>query len=76
MNLSELKPNQRAIILNIGAKGELEKRLVDMGVVSGEIITREKVAPLGDPTCYTIKATHIALRKEDAKNIDIELIKE
>ena len=51
-----------------------EKKLVDMGVTAGEIIKLERNAPLGDPQEYIVKATGIAIRKEDAKNIEVEKI--
>ncbi len=74
MKLCDLKINEKAKIVKIGRIGELKKRLVDMGVTSGEIIKLERNAPLGDPQEYIIKGTGIAIRKEDSKNIEIEKI--
>lgn len=73
MKLCELKRGEKARIVKIGKLGELKKRLVDMGVTSGEIIKLERDAPLGDPQEYIIKSTGIAIRKEDANNIEVEL---
>ena len=74
MILCDLKNGERAKIVKIGRIGELKKRLVDMGVTAGEIIKLERNAPLGDPQEYIVKATGIAIRKEDAKNIEVEKI--
>lgn len=74
MKLCALKNGERAKIVKIGRIGELKKRLVDMGVTAGEIIKLERNAPLGDPQEYIVKATGIAIRKEDAKNIEVEKI--
>lgn len=74
MKLSQLQKGESAKIIKIGKIGELKKRLVDMGVTAGEIIKLERNAPLGDPQEYIIKATGIAIRKEDAENIEIEMI--
>lgn len=76
MKLCELKRGERARIVKIGKIGELKKRLVDMGVTAGEIIKMERNAPLGDPQEYILKATGIAVRKEDAINIEVEKIKD
>lgn len=76
MKLSELGKGESAKIIKIGKIGELKKRLVDMGVTSGEIIKLERNAPLGDPQEYIIKATGIAIRKQDADNIEIEKVSE
>ena len=74
MKLCDLKNGERAKIVKIGRIGELKKRLVDMGVTAGEIIKLERNAPLGDPQEYIVKATGVAIRKEDAKNIEVEKI--
>ncbi|MDN5304365.1 MAG: ferrous iron transport protein [Fusobacteriaceae bacterium] len=74
MLLTELKRGEQAKIIKIGNIGELKKRLIDMGVTSGEIISFKRNAPLGDPKQYVIKNTNIAIRKEDAEKIIIEKI--
>ena len=74
MKLCDLKNGEKAKIVKIGKIGELKKRLVDMGITAGEIIKLERNAPLGDPQEYIIKSTGIAIRKEDAKNIEVEKI--
>ncbi|GLI55627.1 iron transporter FeoA [Propionigenium maris DSM 9537] len=71
MKLTELKRGESAKIVKIGRIGELKKRLVDMGITSGEVIKLERNAPLGDPQEYIIKGTGIAIRKEDAQNIEV-----
>lgn len=72
MKLNELGKGESAKIIKIGNIGELKKRLVDMGVTAGEVIKLERNAPLGDPQEYIIKATGIAIRKQDAQNIEVE----
>ena len=74
MKLCDLKNGEKAKIVKIGKIGELKKRWVDMGITAGEIIKLERNAPLGDPQEYIIKSTGIAIRKEDAKNIEVEKI--
>ena len=74
MKLCDLKNGEKAKIVKLGKIGELKKRLVDMGITAGEIIKLERNAPLGDPQEYIIKSTGIAIRKEDAKNIEVEKI--
>lgn len=74
MKLNELLKGESAKIIKISGIGELKKRLVDMGVTAGEVIKLERNAPLGDPQEYIIKATGIAIRKQDAKNIEVEKV--
>ena len=50
MKLSEVRPGIKVKIIRLGQGfPALRKRLLDMGVLSGEPTTVERVAPLGDP---------------------------
>ncbi len=74
MNLSNLKPGQLGKILKIDSSiGPIRRRLMDMGVIAGEIIKMEKVAPMGDPIEVSIKGYNLSLRKNEAKGIEIEV---
>ena len=75
MNLSMLKPGERRTITKIGALGPLKRRLMDMGVLVGEDVKVEKVAPLGDPIEVTIKHYNLSLRKKEAEGISVEVAK-
>ena len=44
-----------------------------MGVVPGTELVVEKVAPLGDPVDFKLRGFHLSLRKEEAKNIEVEV---
>ena len=75
MDLSLLSPNQSAIITEISPnyQGEKRQRLLDLGFIKGSETNIQNISPLGDPTSYLIHNTIIALRKEDAQNIIIEI---
>jgi ferrous iron transport protein A len=73
MNLAILKPGEKGRIVRIGAIGPLKRRLMDMGVLVGEEVTVEKIAPLGDPIELTIKGYHLSLRKREAEGIAVEV---
>jgi ferrous iron transport protein A len=73
MNLAMLKPGQSGRITNIGAIGPLKRRLMDMGVLVGEEVKVEKIAPLGDPIEITVKSYNLSLRKREAEGIAVEV---
>ncbi len=75
MNLAMLKPGEHGTITQIGATGPLKRRLMDMGVLVGENVKVEKVAPLGDPIEVTIKSYKLSLRKREAEGIAVEVLK-
>jgi ferrous iron transport protein A len=75
MNLAMLKPGEQGKITKIGALGPLKRRLMDMGVLVGEAVKVEKVAPLGDPIEVSIKNYNLSLRKKEAEEIAVEVVK-
>ena len=75
MNLSTLKPGQQGKILKLDSSiGPIRRRLMDMGVIPGETVKVEKVAPMGDPIEITVKSYNLSLRKNEAKGIEIEVL--
>ncbi len=72
MDLSMLRPGETGRITKLGSIGALKKRLMDMGVLAGEAIKVEKVAPMGDPIEVTIKGYKLSLRKREAQGIEVE----
>ena len=64
--LSELKPGQQGTITRIEGNGALRRRCLEMGLVRGETILAERVAPLGDPRAFLIKGYRLALRREES----------
>lgn len=73
MNLAALKPGQKGKITAIGSVGPLKRRLLDMGVLVGEMVKVEKVAPMGDPMEVRIKSYLLSLRKSEAEAIGVEV---
>jgi len=74
--LIDLKLNQSAIIIDIATPDEIEERLHSLGVIEGLKIRFVKATPLGDPLIYQVINAYIAIRKDLAENIIIELIDE
>jgi ferrous iron transport protein A len=69
-----LRPGQRATITKINGVSALRRRFIEMGIVKGETILIERHAPLGDPIEYLVKGYHLALRKEEAHQIEVILL--
>ena len=72
--LSELKPSDKGIIKLIKSGPTLKRKLLDMGIVPGSQLEVIRVAPFGDPVEVKIKGYNLSLRKEEAKQISIEVI--
>lgn len=72
--LSDLLPGERAKILRVGGRGRARRRFMEMGLVRGETILVERVAPLGDPVEFLVKGYHLALRRDDAQHIEVQML--
>ena len=73
-HLHLLQSGQRAIITRINGASALRRRFIEMGIVKGETILIERHAPLGDPIEYFVKGYHLALRKEEANQIEVVVL--
>lgn len=71
MTLSDLKAGQQGRIKGFEAS-ELELKLMEMGCIPGELVTVEKVAPLGDPISIRVAGYSLSLRKDEARQILLE----
>jgi len=74
LTLSDLSPGDTARIVKVGGRGETTRRIVDMGVTSGVLVTVERVAPLGDPMQVWVKGYRLSLRKAEASRITVNQV--
>ncbi|MEA3335131.1 MAG: metal-dependent transcriptional regulator [Chloroflexota bacterium] len=78
---------QTMAILELGERGEVtalsprirgaeRRRLMDLGLLPGTIVTAELRSPGGDPTAYRIRDALIALREDQAEQISVNRLPE
>ena len=67
--LHELEPGQQGKVVRISGKSPFKKRLLEMGMIKGETITKVKLAPLADPSEYIVKGYHVSLRRDEAQDV-------
>lgn len=74
MVLSELKVGQIANIVNMNAiEPIMRKKLLNMGFLPKAKVQLLRVAPMGDPIAVRCANSSIALRKNLAKKIQVEV---
>lgn len=74
-HLSDLKIGQRARVLGLHLdKPEVRRHLLDMGITKGTEILIKKIAPMGDPVDIELRGYELCIRKEEMKNIDVEVL--
>lgn len=73
--LSNLKIGQRARVLGLHLdKPEVRRHLLDMGITKGTEILIKKIAPMGDPVDIELRGYELCIRREEMKNIDVEVL--
>ncbi|MCL6634349.1 MAG: ferrous iron transport protein A [Peptococcaceae bacterium] len=73
MPLAKLPPGRRGIVVSLAADGMARSRLLDLGLVPGAAVEMVRRSPSGDPAAFNIKGALIALRREDAERVTVEL---
>lgn len=73
MTLNELGTGQSATVVKVGGEGELRLRLLDMGLIPRTVVKIQKIAPMGDPIELRLRGYELTIRKDDAKNITVEI---
>ena len=75
LNLRELGVGRKAKILTVNARGEMNRRIRDMGLIPGSSISIVGKAPLRDPVAVRISGVTISLRNSEADFINVEPLK-
>jgi ferrous iron transport protein A len=71
INLRQMETNQTGTIISVNAKGELGRRIRDMGLIPGKDITIQGRAPLYDPVALRIMGFTLTLRNNEADMIQV-----
>ena len=72
--LSELKVGDKAVIKRVEAEGLLKRRIMEMGVIKGDVIEVKGMAPMGDPIELRIGDYTLSLRLEEADLISVDVL--
>jgi len=76
--LSHLEPGRRGRVVRLSprCRGAERRRLMDLGILPGTVVRSELRSPTGGLTAYRVRDTLIALREEQAAQIQIEPLAE
>lgn len=70
--LNDLKEGQKGTILDIEGTDTLAARLMEMGLIPGEVVEMVGQAPMGDPVEYQVVGYRLSLRRVEARRVRIE----
>lgn len=71
--LNILKKGEKAIIKDFDVDS-VPLKLLEMGCLPGNVVELLQIAPFGDPLYLNINGSHVAIRIETAKEIEVDLI--
>lgn len=71
--LDELDKDQTGEVSKILSEPDMKRRFQDIGLICGTKVTCVGRGPFGDPKAYEIRGAVIAIRKKDARKIEILL---
>jgi ferrous iron transport protein A len=69
-----LQKGQKAVILSFD-DAIIPLKLIEMGCMEGNFVEVIQIAPLGDPIFLSVNDTKLAIRKEMASRIFVEIQK-
>ncbi|WP_299223787.1 FeoA family protein [uncultured Psychroserpens sp.] len=72
ITLAEIKRGQQGIITDVSS-AHVPLKLLEMGCLPGNVVELVQVAPFADPMYLNINGTHLAIRKETAIHILIDI---
>ena len=71
--IKSLKKGQKAIIKDFDID-VVPLKLLEMGCLPGNIVELLQIAPFGDPLFLDINGSHLAIRLETARQIEVDII--
>ena len=72
--LSDLRQGQKARIDRIDGGDAITQRLMEMGLLEGDVIELVGFAPLGDPLEIRLRDYCLSLRKSEAARIQVQVL--
>lgn len=73
LTVAHLKRGQKGIIKEFSVDN-VPLKLLEMGCLPGNLVELVQLAPFSDPLYININGSHLAIRKETALHIEIDLI--
>lgn len=72
LTLNDLREGESGTILEIEGNDAISVRLMEMGLIPGEVVQMIGRAPMGDPVEYLVVGYRLSLRRVEARRVRIE----
>jgi Fe2+ transport system protein FeoA len=71
VTLDQLGSEEAATVVALTNEGVERRRMLDLGILPGARVEVVMKSPLGDPVAYRIRGATIALRRDQARHIQV-----
>ena len=72
MQLAELPVGDGGSIVSIEGSDQVARRLMEMGLTPGVLVTVVGEAPLGDPIELEVRGYRLSVRRSEARRVEID----
>ena len=69
VTLDQIRPGTSVKLISVKGGGQIKKRLTEMGLTRGSVVTVERIAPMGDPMDIRLRGYRLSLRMEEAARV-------
>jgi len=73
VTIRHMNAGEKGTIVKLRSRGEMNRRLRDMGLVPGTEIVIQGRAPLYDPVNLKIRGANLTLRNDEADFIEVKV---
>ncbi|OEU70347.1 MAG: iron transporter FeoA [Desulfovibrio sp. S3730MH75] len=73
VSLRSMRKDQKGVVVSVNVRGELGRRIRDMGLIPGTEFRVVGRAPLKDPVALRMKGFTLTLRNNEADFITVEI---
>jgi ferrous iron transport protein A len=70
--LSEVEKGKQVQVVKVTGQDSLKRRVLDMGIVPGTLLTVQRKAPLNDPVSVWFRGYELSLRKSEAESVVVK----
>ena len=74
ISLIDVEMKTKVRVIEIALESKVRRRIMDMGIVTGTALVVTGKAPMGDPIELQVRGYALSLRKNEAKDIIVELV--
>jgi Fe2+ transport system protein FeoA len=71
--LSALRPGDRATVERLDGSGPVRRRLLELGLTPGTVVTLVRLAPLRDPMTIQVRGYQLCVRRSEAETVCVRL---